>query len=144
WAAPEEVGDVPAGPRLPAGMSIPDAGEAAANRAWDRFRAAELAGYEKHRDRPDLDATSRMSVHLKFGEIHPRTLLADIAGLPGSEAFRRQLAWRDFYAAVLRAWPESARKYFHPLLTSMPYDTGKEAERRAEAWRSGRTGYPIV
>ncbi|MGN6160708.1 MAG: FAD-binding domain-containing protein, partial [Marmoricola sp.] len=35
-------------------------------------------------------------------------------------------------------------KYFHPQLTTMPYDTGREAELRVEAWRQGRTGYPIV
>ena len=34
------------------------------------------------RDRPDLDGTSMLSIPLKYGELHPRTLLADLAEAP--------------------------------------------------------------
>ena len=83
-----------------------------------------------------------MSPYLKFGSIHPRTLLADLA--PGDEAFRRELAWREFYAAVLHHWPDSARAYFVPGLAAMRYDTGAAADEHFAAWAAGRTGYPIV
>ena len=69
-------------------------------RRWARFRRRGLDDYADERDRPDLDGTSRMSVHLKCGEIHPRTLLADL-GDPDRRRFRRELAWREFYADVL-------------------------------------------
>ena len=61
------------------GMQMPPAGEPAALERWKAWADTHLADYATGRDRPDLDTTSRMSVHLKWGEIHPRTMLADIA-----------------------------------------------------------------
>ena len=133
---------IPPDPQLPDTLSLPAAGEGAAHAAWQRFRSRHLDGYAAERDRPDLDHTSRMSPYLKFGSIHPRTLLADLA--PGDEAFRRELAWREFYAAVLHHWPDSAREYFVPGLAAMRYDTGAAADEHFAAWAAGRTGYPIV
>jgi deoxyribodipyrimidine photo-lyase len=98
-----------------------------------------LADYEGTRDRPDLDATSRLSVYLKWGCLHPRTVL-DALG-PGDETFRRELAWREFYASVLHHWPESARSYFRPELARMRFAPPGTA---FSAWCEGRTGYPIV
>jgi deoxyribodipyrimidine photo-lyase len=132
--------DVPKEPTLSDGLELPDAGEAAALRAWESYRAADLGGYPELRDRPDLDRTSRMSAYLKWGNVHPRTLLADLG--PRDEVYRKELAWREFYAAVLHAWPASAREYFQPKLAQMPYAAADSAA--FDAWRSGRTGYPIV
>ncbi len=125
---------------------LPEAGEAAALRRWQQFLDEDLAGYEKDRDRPDLDATSRMSPHLKLGTIHPRTMLADLAGRrgPGAEAYRRQLAWREFYGAVLYFWPGSAHGYLREELAAMAYDTGADADAAFRAWQRGETGFPIV
>jgi deoxyribodipyrimidine photo-lyase len=92
----------------------------------------------------DLDGTSRMSAYLKYGTLHPRTLLADLGPDEGSEKYRRELAWRDFYAAVLAAEPRSAREYLHPQLQRLPYATGRTFEARLGAWQRGETGYPIV
>jgi deoxyribodipyrimidine photo-lyase len=131
--------ELPADPHLPAGLQLPDAGEAAALATWRAFRRRDLEGYPTGRDRPDLDTTSHLSPHLKLGTIHPRTLLADLG--PGDEVFRRELAWRDFYAAVLHFWPESARKYFRPELAGMRY---AQPGQQLQAWQEGRTGYPIV
>jgi deoxyribodipyrimidine photo-lyase len=140
WATGLDGVEWPAEPRLPEGTVLPAAGEQAARQAWQRYRAARLAGYPDDRDRPDLDRTSRMSVYLKWGSIHPRTMLADLAG--PDEVFRRELAWREFYAAVLSAWPNSAREYFRPELAGMRYEPASSAA--FAAWCHGRTGYPIV
>jgi deoxyribodipyrimidine photo-lyase len=131
---------VPDDPPLPDGMRLPDAGEAAARRTWQDFRKGALTGYGEDRNRPDLDRTSHLSVYLKWGAIHPRTLLADLG--PGDETYRRELAWREFYATILFHFPDSARDYFAPALRAMTYaDADTEAFR---AWSEGRTGYPIV
>ena len=85
--------------------TLPDAGEIAAHRAWARFRDDGLADYGDRRDHPALDGTSRMSPFLKLGAIHPRTLLHDLG--PDDDGFRRQLAWREFYATVLHHAPST-------------------------------------
>ena len=85
-----------------------------------------------------------MSVHLKWGEIHPRTMLADLKAAGSSKAvttYRTELAWREFYADVLARRPETAREYYRPEFAAMTYDEPGEA---LQAWRDGRTGYPIV
>jgi deoxyribodipyrimidine photo-lyase len=133
---------IPRDPRLPAGLTLPEAGEEAALAAWRRFRRSRLSGYGTERDRPDLDHTSRLSPYLKWGSIHPRTIL-DVLGEQDS-VYRREIAWREFYAAVLYFWPDSARGYFLPETAKMPYASGREADEALRAWAEGRTGYPIV
>lgn len=131
------------------GVDSAPAGEAAALARWKAFLAEDLTAYDDQRDRPDLDTTSRLSVHLKYGEIHPRTLLADLESHPDadSESVRRfvtELAWREFYADVLWHWPRSAWKDLRDPLESMAYDEGPHVDELVEAWRQGRTGYPFV
>jgi deoxyribodipyrimidine photo-lyase len=132
--------DVPGDPRLPAGLELPDVGEAAALAAWKKYRDDRLARYADDRNRPDLDRTSRMSVHLKWGTIHPRTMLADLG--PADETFRKEIAWREFYGTVLATWPDSARDYFLPQMKSMTWSRPDRPD--FTAWCEGRTGYPIV
>jgi deoxyribodipyrimidine photo-lyase len=131
------------GTDVPEGLELPEAGEEAAQRRWRDYQRDKLEAYDRVRDRPDLDATSHMSVHLKWGEIHPRTMLADLAGLTGrgAQTFRQELAWREFYADVLFHRPDSARDYYRPEFARMDYDVPGD---QLEAWREGRTGYPIV
>ncbi|MFN8078284.1 MAG: deoxyribodipyrimidine photo-lyase [Kineosporiaceae bacterium] len=131
-----------------AGTVLPEAGEQAAHRVWESFLQNGLRDYADRRDLPGVPGTSTLSAHLKYGEIHPRTLLADLAGRPGAgaEVFRSELCWREFYADVLWHHPDSARDYLRPAYARMQYDdptTGEPAER-LEAWREGRTGFPFV
>ena len=128
-----------------------DAGESAAYRRWRRFLAEDLEGYASQRNRPDLDTTSRMSIRLKYGEIHPRTMLADLLAhdLWGSDDVDRyvtELSWREFYADVLWHRPESAWADWSDSLRGMPYadETDPDVAADVEAWRTGRTGFPIV
>jgi deoxyribodipyrimidine photo-lyase len=142
WAPHIKTEPIPSDPKLPAGLALPQAGEDAAHTAWASFRRQRLDGYPDERNRPDLDTTSRLSPYLHYGAIHPRTLLH---GLDAQhETFRKELAWRDFYGAVLHFWPESAREYFIPSMAKMPYAQGKTADANLKAWQEGRTGYPIV
>jgi len=142
WLRPLPSADLPAA--APADDSrLPPAGEQAAHRRWSAFLADGIDSYDADRNRPDLDRTSRMSVHLKWGEIHPRTMLADLAGRPGDGArtYRRELVWREFYADVLWRRPDSAREHLRPQLAGMHHDPPGPL---FEAWTEGRTGFPIV
>ncbi|OBA79955.1 deoxyribodipyrimidine photolyase [Mycobacterium sp. 1164966.3] len=121
------------------------AGENAARSQWAAFVADGLGRYAQGRDRPDLDATSGMSAHLKFGTIHPRTMVADLdLRRTGPQKYLRELAFRDFYAAVLNHWPDSAWRNWNSDFDAIKTDTGAEAKRRFEAWKAGQTGFPIV
>ncbi|MEJ2853816.1 MULTISPECIES: cryptochrome/photolyase family protein [unclassified Saccharothrix] len=124
------------GERLPKGELLPDVLE-----LWEKFRDERLPDYAEHRDRPDLDRTSRMSAFLRWGVVHPRTLLADLGRDKGSAAFRSELAWRDFYADVLWHQPDSARRNLDRRFDRMELDHDRE---RFAAWCAGRTGYPFV
>jgi deoxyribodipyrimidine photo-lyase len=125
---------------------LPETGEAAAQRLWRAFVDDGLTAYKGARDRPDRPGTSRMSVHLKYGTVHPRTLLADLDGGSGDgvETVRSELAWREFYADVLWHRPDSARANYDARFARLPCDTGPEADAHFAAWAEGRTGFPIV
>ncbi|WP_235734530.1 cryptochrome/photolyase family protein [Nocardioides alcanivorans] len=124
------------------------AGEQAALERWRTFLDSSLADYADGRDRPDLAGTSGLSTHLKYGEIHPRTLLRDLALVGdaqrvGAHSFVNELAWREFYADVLWHRPASA---WHDLreLSGMDFDEGPGVDELVEAWCEGRTGFPFV
>jgi len=141
WARSVHGEELPAEPDL-GDLVLPEVGEDAARERWADFLDV-VDDYAERRDRPDLDGTSRLSAHLKYGEIHPRTLLADLAGRrsQGAQTYRTELAWREFYADVLWHRPETAREYYRPELAGMRYaPPGAEFE----AWREGRTGFPFV
>ena len=131
-------------PAVPGGVDLPPVGEAAALERWHAFRTEGLASYAYLRDRPDLAGTSVLSAHLRWGEIHPRTLLADLDGSTSHTVFRKELAWREFYADVLHRAPESARSWLDPRFGAMEHDEGPDADARFDAWCQGRTGYPFV
>ena len=120
------------------------AGEAQALKTWSRFRETRLADYSERRNRPDLGGTSHLSHALAHGEIHPRTLLAELGSHPSHEVFRKEIAWREFYADVLWHNPHTLTEYYQPQFAKMRYaDPVKDAEA-LKAWQLGRTGYPIV
>ena len=122
-----------------------EAGEPAALRRWSEFLTAGLENYSEDRNRPDKSGTSRMSAHLKFGTIHPRTMVKDLnIRETGAGAYLRELAFRDFYAEVLNQWPRSAWWNWNANFDTIDVDTDASAEKRFEAWKQGRTGYPIV
>ncbi|MBL1215873.1 MAG: deoxyribodipyrimidine photo-lyase [Planctomycetes bacterium] len=121
------------------------AGPRAMGRRLKRFINDTVDGYPDHRDRPDLDATSRLSPYLAVGSLSARQCLGAIqkAGhVPEDDTWLRQLAWREFYRHVLVGFPR----------VSMNRAFKRETERIAwrddahdcAAWAEGRTGYPIV
>lgn len=121
------------------------AGETQALSRWAEFVQNGMDQYGQDRDRPDLAGTSRMSAHLKFGTIHPRTMAADLdLRRNGTREYLRQLAFRDFYAAVLYHWPDSAWRNWNRDFDSIRTDTDTQAEHRYESWKSGATGFPLV
>lgn len=143
WLDPAKVRGAVQIPDPGVELDLP-AGETAALHQWKSFVDNGLDTYADDRNRPDRSGTSRMSAHLKFGTIHPRTMTADLGRAQGSQAYQRELAFRDFYAAVLAEWPRSVWWNWNSAFDDMEVDDGPEAQKRFEAWKQGRTGFPIV
>ena len=117
--------------------------ELAARARLDRWaRSAALADYATGRDRLDLDGTSRLSQDLRWGLLSPVEVLERTRGAgDGPERFAAELAWRDFYAHLLWREPRVARRAFREDLDGVAWSTDAAA---IEAWKAGRTGYPVV
>jgi deoxyribodipyrimidine photo-lyase len=128
------------------------AGEQHARASWQAWLDRSSNGpadYKRLHNTPGDDATSHLSPALRWGHLHPRTVLADLAGRPsdGSAALARQLAWRDFYADVLLHRPDAVTHPIKHEFRDLPVDDpvpGSVAAERLAAWEQGRTGYPLV
>ena len=142
WRACPSDG-VPDDPDL-GGTVLPEAGEEAAHRRLEAFLADRVGSYDDARDRPGDDATSHLSVDLKWGQLHPRQVLARLGRTAGEKTFATELCWREFYADVLFRAPDSARRSMNTRVGDMTWDRDGDADARFDAWREGRTGYPIV
>ena len=127
--------------KLPDGTNLTPAGEVAAIERFKYFQKNGLDEYDVTRNLAGIDGTSKMSAHLKWGEIHPRTLLAPLGDSKAHDVYRKEIAWREFYADVLFNNPTTETDYYAPQFAKMRYDQPGE---KFKAWCEGKTGYPFV
>jgi deoxyribodipyrimidine photo-lyase len=131
------------------------AGERAARHSWQAWVQRGSGGpadYQRLHDLPAADATAHISKALRWGHLHPRTVLADLAehggdgGGAGPDAIARQVAWRDFYADVLWHRPDATNHPLQARFADFQRDdpASPTAAARLDAWQQGRTGYPLV
>ncbi|MCC8954567.1 deoxyribodipyrimidine photo-lyase [Bradyrhizobium sp. Pear77] len=124
-------------------------GEAAAQARLKAFLDENIRGYSDDRDRPDRDGTSRLSPHLRFGEISPRQLwhaarfaAAEHPRLAGDiDKFLSELVWREFCRHLLFDEPDMANRNLQAQFDAFPWKRNAPA---LKAWQRGLTGYPIV
>ncbi|ANJ25879.1 cryptochrome/photolyase family protein [Agromyces aureus] len=133
-------------------------GRAAAHDRLEEFLDERLADYDDDRDRPSIDATSRLSPHLRWGEISPfevwhavreRRSTGGAGGGAGGRGettgrarFLAELGWREFAWHVLFHAPDLATRNWRPEFDAFPWPRLHPAALRA--WEEGRTGVPIV
>ena len=119
-------------------------GEIGARDRLSDFVEHRLPGYAANRDRPAEPATSRLSPHLRFGEISPRRILAELGGAGTRDAtkFVSELGWREFTWYVLAHFPALATENLRPEFDAFPW--GEPSSSDLRGWRKGLTGYPIV
>jgi deoxyribodipyrimidine photo-lyase len=123
-------------------------GEAGAWERLDAFVQKGLGRYKEFRDRPDRDNVSRLSPHLHFGEVSPRSLWMKIAIAAGqavnrqsAEKFQSELCWREFSYHLLYHFPKLAEDNWRGEFDAYPW---RDADADLVAWQHGRTGYPLV
>ncbi|WP_291994873.1 deoxyribodipyrimidine photo-lyase [Candidatus Accumulibacter sp. ACC003] len=112
-----------------------------------------IAGYHDRRDFPALKGVSYLSVHLRFGTVSIRDLLAKAiaagalrsdASAQGAATWLAELVWRDFYFMILDRFPHVAERAFKPAYDAIVWEQGPAADAAFAAWCAGRTGYPLV
>lgn len=99
-----------------------------------------LANYGADRDFPAKDATSRISLHLRFGTVSVRALVKKAIEAK-SDIWLSELIWRDFYFTILFHFPHSAKGSFRKEYDLISW---RNNESEFKAWCEGKTGYPIV
>lgn len=96
--------------------------------------------YEKLRDFPAADATSRLGIHLRFGTISIRELVSRTR--PLSETYVNELIWREFYQMILAHFPHISKgEAFKKEYDRIEW---RNNEKEFQLWCDGMTGYPLV
>ncbi len=132
----------------PASPSTWQPGEAGAHQRLEDFLDGPAEEYGTGRDIPGVEGTSRLSAHLRFGEISPFRIWHALRERFGPAApadvgiFRSELGWREFCWQLLYENPELATRNYRPEFDRFAWQTPSDAE--LEAWQQGRTGYPLV
>ena len=101
---------------------------------------AQIIGeYDKHRDYPALQGTTRLATSLRFGTISIRKCVA--FALQHNQTWLGELIWREFYMQILYHFPHVVNKPFKPKYEFIEWRIDEEGFQR---WCEGKTGYPIV
>lgn len=98
-----------------------------------------IKNYDKTRDFPAINGTSRLGIHFRFGTVSIREKARHAASL--NETYLNELIWRDFYAMILYHFPKVVNKAFRPEYDSVQW---RNNEAEFEKWCAGETGYPLV
>ena len=102
-----------------------------------------MSSYTEARNFPAVRGVSYLSVHLRFGTVSIRRLINEALrdGSEGARTWLAELIWRDFYFSILYLFPHVVGHAFRRDLEALPFTN---REDRFDAWREGRTGYPLV
>ncbi len=142
-----ETGSIPSLNQLGFDEPIPETsfepGEAAAREAARLFRNGGVAAYADERNSP-AGGSSRLSPYIRWGCLSPLELELKLGMKRGEgpRVFRTELAWREFYAAVLDNFPHVTREEFQERYRGTL--SWQEDDQLLEAWKRGRTGFPLV
>ena len=98
-----------------------------------------IANYENSRNIPAIEGTTRLSIHLRFGTISIRKVVA--YALATNEQWLNELIWREFFMSILVHFPHVETGAFRKKYEAIAW---RNDEKDFEAWCEGRTGYPMI
>ncbi len=124
-------------------------GEAGAQARWQQFVEGSMNKYSGGRDIPSDNTTSMLAPHMAFGEISSRQLWFETQQLiannevatQDADKFLAQLGWREFSRYLLTHFPAMIDQPFNQKFNNFPW---QDDNGLIEAWKHGKTGYPIV
>ncbi len=96
--------------------------------------------YEKKRNFPSLNSTSKIGPFLRFGVISIRSLVKYVLKFD-NDTFLNELIWREFFMQILFHFPNSSTNSFKSKYDNIKWTNDK---KMFEAWKNGKTGFPIV
>jgi deoxyribodipyrimidine photo-lyase len=99
-----------------------------------------LKNYEKKRDIPAEQGTSRLGPHLRFGTVSIRKIVRKADNIP-NKTFLEELIWREFFMQVLYHHPETVHDNFKKKYDKLMW---RNKEEEFEKWKTGTTGFPLV
>ncbi len=127
--------------KLPAPPTLHDLGFQATDFHYPekKIKADIINHYGERRDFPAINGTSQLGLHLRFGTLSVRKLLA--YALQRNETYVNELIWRDFYHQILWHFPQVEKQAFKPLYDQIKWVNN---ETHFDLWCQGKTGYPLV
>ncbi|TDU39830.1 deoxyribodipyrimidine photo-lyase [Gelidibacter sediminis] len=96
--------------------------------------------YEKTRNFPAKDGTSRLGPHLRFGTVSVRKMMKK-AIAEHNEIFWQELIWREFFMQIIWHFPHTVEESFKPKYDRIEW---RNNEAEFKKWCNGTTGYPLV
>lgn len=105
--------------------------------------------YETERSRADIEwSTSKLSAHLRLGTLSPNELYYKVEdsglGYEDKKTFSRRLYWRDLAYFQLLNFPDMRYHSIRRHYDKTEWVNGEEEDKRFNAWKKGKTGYPLV
>ena len=99
-----------------------------------------IKNYERDRNTPEIDGTSKLGLHLRFGTKSIRSLVKK-SNLSQNKTFLKELIWREFFMQILWHFPETTTQCFKSKYEKIKWRNNMD---EFNAWCEGKTGYPIV
>ena len=99
-----------------------------------------INNYEKTRNFPYVNGTSKIGLYLRFGTISTREMIIK-AEVSKNKTFLKELVWREFFQQILFHYPHTLNKSFKPKYDRIEWLNN---ENQFKKWCSGQTGYPLV
>lgn len=99
-----------------------------------------ILNYETNRNFPAKDLTTYLSPHLRFGSVSIREIIKQLAFCT-NPSLLNELIWREFFMQILWHFPKSSTHCFNSKYEKIPWIHN---EAHFEAWKNGKTGYPMV
>ncbi len=145
WPESLSIDDLELLPQIPWHKGIEKAwqpGEKGAGERLREFLDGTVENYGDRRDFPAEPATSKLSPHLHFGEISPRTVFHETLARGNKVTpYLKQIVWREFAHHLLYHFPNTAEENLNSQFDAFPW---RKSDEELRAWQRGRTGYPIV
>lgn len=98
-----------------------------------------ITNYELYRNNIQMDMTSKISIHLRFGTVSIRKL-ANVA-YKFNETYLKELAWREFFMQVLYHFPRVEHQSFKLQYEDLNLRNNEDEFLK---WCNGETGFPLV